>query len=227
MDNLTNDSAPTQKRRRGLLGSLATLILRIGGWRAEGAAPEVPRCVIVAAPHTYWWDGFWMLMFAWHYGLSINWMVKKSSTQGPLGGLVLRTGAIPVDRRAPHGLVGELVRAFAEHEELHLSIPPEGTRARRDYWKSGFYHIARQANVPVCLSYLDYGRSVGGFGPTFYLSGDVRADMDRVRAFYRDVRGRHHENFTPPRLIEEEGGEEGGTDSDTGSGQGADGVEKS
>jgi 1-acyl-sn-glycerol-3-phosphate acyltransferase len=121
MDDLTNDSVPSRQRRRGLRGSLAALVLRIGGWRAEGAAPDAARCVIVAAPHTYWWDWFWMLMFAWYYGLSINWMVKNTSTKGPLGRLLLRTGAIPVDRRAPHVLVGELVRAFAEREELHLS----------------------------------------------------------------------------------------------------------
>lgn len=190
--------------KRGLRPLVGSLMLRLGGWRAEGDPPDLQRMVIVAAPHTSLWDGFWMLMFAWHWDLSINWFVKRSFTRGPLGWIVLATGAIPVDRSAPHGLVGELVRAFAERQTLHLSVPPEGTRARRAYWKSGFYHIARAAKVPVCLSYLDFGRRQGGFGPCFHLSGDVRADMDRVRAFYKDMRGRIPDQFTPPRLAEED-----------------------
>lgn len=207
MDDEKNDPESTRRPppRRGFRPLLAALFLRLGGWRAEGDPPDVPRCVIIAAPHTYWWDGFWMMMFAWYWGLSISFMVKRSTTRGPLGWMVRWAGAVPVDRSAAHGLVGELVRAFAERPRLFLSIPPEGTRARREYWKSGFYHIARQANVPLCLSYLDYGRGRGGFGPCFLLSGDVRKDMDRIREFYRDVRGRYPERFTAPRLKEESG----------------------
>lgn len=184
---------------------MAALVLRLGGFTPDGDPPELQRYVILSAPHTWWWDGFWMVTFAWYWGLSISWFVKSSSTKGLLGWLPRLVGAIPVDRRAPQGLVGELTRAFGEREHLILVIPPEGTRKKREYWKSGFYHIARQANVPICLSYLDYGRNRGGFGPCFYLSGDVRADMDRIREFYRDVRGRKPEMWTPPKLIEEEG----------------------
>jgi 1-acyl-sn-glycerol-3-phosphate acyltransferase len=191
--------------RRGLRPRLAALVLRIGGFTPVGDPPEVERMVILSAPHTWWWDGFWMLAFAWYWGLSISWFVKLSSTRGPLGFLPRLLGGIPVDRRAPQGLVGELTRAFAERSKLLLVVPPEGTRARRKYWKSGFYHIARQANVPICLSYLDYGRQRGGFGPCFYLTGDMGADMDRVREFYRDMRGRIPELETPPRLVEEDG----------------------
>ncbi len=168
-----------------------------------GAPPEVKKCVIVAAPHTALADGFWMLMFAWWWGLRISWLVKRSAVRGPFGWFLRRMGAIPVDRSAPQGLVGELAAEFASRDELLLSIPPEGTRARREYWKSGFYHIALSAKVPICLSYLDYARRTGGFGPCFPLTGNYRADMDRIRAFYQEISGKHPARFTHPRLREE------------------------
>ena len=190
--------------RSGLRHRLAGVVLGLGGWTPEGDPPAVPKCVIVAAPHTWWWDGFWMMAFAWWWGLDVNWLVKSSTGRGPMGWFVRSFGAVPVDRSAPRGLVGELVRAFGEHEEMLLSISPEGTRSRGEYWKSGFYHVAREAGVPVCLSYLDYGRGRGGFGVCFQPSGDVRADMELIREFYRDVRGRIPEHFTTPRLREED-----------------------
>ena len=191
-------------RNSGLRQRLASLVLRLGGWTAEGVPPDLPKYVIVAAPHTWWWDGFWMVAFAWRWGLRINWLVKSTAARYPFGALLRALGAIPVDRSSPQGLVSQLTAEFGERLELLLSISPEGTRARRDYWKSGFYQVARAANVPVCLSYLDYGRMKGGFGPCFLLTGDMHADMNRIRAFYRDVRGRVPEQFTPPRLREED-----------------------
>src|SRR5438105_12729494 len=103
--------------RGGLRPRLASLLLRLGGFRAQGDPPDLPRFVIVAAPHTSWWDGFWMLMFAWRWGITISWFVRASSTRGPTGWLLRKLGAIPVERSAPQGLVGELVRAFAERAQ--------------------------------------------------------------------------------------------------------------
>lgn len=183
---------------------LAAALLRRGKWTIGHPPPLLDKYVVVAAPHTEWWDGFWMLCFARWWGLRINWLAKKSVVRWPVAGLLRRTGVVPVDRSAPQGLVGQIVEQFEQREQLVLSIPPEGTRARREYWKSGFYHIAQQANVPVCLSYLDYGKRESGFGPCFRLSGNVRADMDRIREFYSGITGKIPENFTPPRLREED-----------------------
>lgn len=182
----------------------AAACLRRGKWTIGHPPPRLDKYVAVAAPHTEWWDGFWMLCFAWWWGLRINWLAKNSVMRWPVAGLLRRTGVVPVDRSAPQGLVGQIVEQFEQRERLVLSIPPEGTRVRREYWKSGFYHIARQADVPVCLSYLDYAKRVAGFGPCFRLTGDVRADMDRIREFYAGISGKIPENFTPPRLREEE-----------------------
>ena len=144
-----------------------------------------------------------MKAFSWAFGLQLSWLVKMSTARGIGGWIVRRSGGVPVDRSSPQGLVQQLVNEFRERDELVLVIPPEGTRGRREYWKSGFYHIARQADVPVCLSYLDYGRTAVGCGPVFRMTGDVRADMQRIRDFYQRMRGKVPENFTEPRLREE------------------------
>ncbi|MCA9717917.1 MAG: 1-acyl-sn-glycerol-3-phosphate acyltransferase [Myxococcales bacterium] len=182
---------------------LAAFVLRLGGWKIGSAPPVLDKYVIVAAPHTAWADGFWMLSFAWYWGQSISWMGKSQLNRGAWGWFLRRVGIIPVDRSGPHGLVGFIVDEFARRDKLLLSIPPEGTRARRPLWKSGFYHIARQADVPVCLSYLDYRRREAGFGPVIQISGDVRQDMSAIREFYEDITAKVPKLFTPPRLREE------------------------
>jgi 1-acyl-sn-glycerol-3-phosphate acyltransferase len=190
--------------RSGLRHHVAGLVLKLTGWTPEGAPPDVPKFVIVAAPHTYWWDGVWMVAFAWWWELPLRWMVKSSLKGGVGGWLLNRLGAVPVERDARLGQVAALARAMRGQREIVLTIAPEGTRARSTHWKSGFYHLAREAEVPIVLSYLDYGTKKGGFGQAFTPSGDVKADMDIVRAFYRDVRAKYPEQFTPPKLREED-----------------------
>lgn len=178
-------------------------MLRLGGWTIGGPPPTIDKYVIIAAPHTTWWDGFWMLAFAWWWGVDLAWMGKASLVKGPLGWLPRRAGVIPVDRSAPQGLVAQVVEQFAARESLLLAIPPEGTRAKRDHWKSGFYHIAREAGLPLCMSYLDYETREAGFGPMIELSDDIVADMDRIRRFYEQQWARHPELYTLPLLREE------------------------
>ncbi len=208
MPGSTQDSAAEVPRHEtppsGLGHWFAAAMLRTGGWTMGGAPPRLDKYVLIAAPHTNWWDGFWMLCFASWWGVHLNWLAKQSVMRWPVAWLLRRLGVVPVDRSAPQGLVGQIVSQFEQREAMVLSVPPEGTRARREYWKSGFYHMARQANVPVCLSYLDFGRRTAGFGPCFELTGDVGKDMDRIREFYADVQGKVPENFTPPRLREED-----------------------
>jgi len=112
-------------------------------------------------------------------------------------------GGIPVVRHQRGQLVAEASKLFAERDELALVVPAEGTRSRAEHWKSGFYHIARSAGVPIVCGYLDYARRRGGFGLTLPATGDVRADMDRIRAFYADKVGRYPEKFGPVRLQDE------------------------
>lgn len=182
-------------------GAIAHVLLRLVGWRAVGTVPS--RGVLVGAPHTSNWDWVLTILLGWTYGIDMRLMVKKELFRGPLGWVLRRTGAVSLDRANP----GETVQALlAEAEGDHpwlLALAAEGTRSRQEYWKSGFYRIARQTGLPITLAYVDVPSRRVGWGPTFHPTGDVKADMDLVREFYADKTGFHPEDFTPPRLREE------------------------
>jgi 1-acyl-sn-glycerol-3-phosphate acyltransferase len=171
--------------------------------------PPVSKGVVIAAPHTSNWDLPHMLAASWVFRLRVSWFGKHTLFRPPLGWLLQRLGGLPVDRRAPRGLVGEVAARLEVADKLFVAVSPEGTRSRRDHWKSGFYWIAYEAQVPVLCGYLDYGRRRAGVGLTFVPSGDIRADMDRVRAFYAGLRGRHLALESEIRLKEEEAGPPG------------------
>jgi 1-acyl-sn-glycerol-3-phosphate acyltransferase len=183
---------------------LARTLLKAMGWKIEGQKPLHRKYVLIAAPHTSNWDFPMMILCAWAFDVSINWMGKQSLFRPPLGWIMRGLGGIPVQRGQAGRLVADMVAAFAERDAMVLAVPTEGTRARAEHWKSGFYHIARGAGVPIVPSYLDYGRKRAGFGPALPVSGDVRKDMDLLRGFYAPMQGRFPENFSPVRLREEE-----------------------
>ena len=160
--------------------------------------------VLVAAPHTSNWDFPLMLFMAWRSGLSPRWLGKKQMFTGPMGWFFRALGGVSVDRDAPGSLVADLVERARSEASLVLVIPAEGTRAKGEYWKSGFYRIASEAEIPIALSFVDGATRTGGFGPVFRPSGDVSADMDIVRAFYADKGGVKPANKTEPRLREED-----------------------
>lgn len=180
---------------------LATTVLRAAGWTAVG---EVPRTgVLVGAPHTSNWDFVMMLLVMWRGGVTPRVLIKKELFRGPLGWVLHRLGGIPLDRSNPGSVVRELVREARSGEPFLLILAAEGTRTKGEYWKSGFWRIARSANLPIALAFIDGPTRTTGFGPTFRATPDVVADMDRVREFYRDKRGIHPERRTEPRLREE------------------------
>jgi 1-acyl-sn-glycerol-3-phosphate acyltransferase len=183
---------------------LARRWLRARGWRCIGSPPDVPKYVIVAAPHTSNWDFAYMYAYAKITDTTIEWLGKHTLFEGQLGKIPKALGGVPVDRTSKHNLVDQIVQHFEERDRLALVVPPEGTRSRSEYWKSGFYHIARGADVPIALGIVDFGRREVGFGPSFRLTGDVKADMDRIRAFYAPDQARYPQNFGPIRLRAEE-----------------------
>jgi 1-acyl-sn-glycerol-3-phosphate acyltransferase len=199
IDDLPRLAAPTS----GFKHRLASFVIRLRGWKPVGAPPAVPGCVVIAAPHTALMDGFWMLAFAWYWGIEFSWLVRRSMMSGPFGYWIRYTGAIPVDRENPAGLVEDLAKVFASRQSLFLALAPEGTRALKSHWKSGFYRIAQAARVPICMGYLDYARKEGGLGPCFTPT-EINADMDAIRAFYKDKTGKFPAQFTPPRLRDED-----------------------
>lgn len=184
--------------------SIARLLLRLCGWSIRGDRPKYKRYVLIAAPHTSNWDFCLMLLFSAALDVKVTWMGKHSLFTPPLGWFMRAFGGMPIRRHENNDVVQEMVEAFRNSHELILAIPAEGTRERADYWKSGFYHIARQARVPVTPTFLDWGRKVGGFGAAYQLTGNVRQDMDHFRHFYAGMTGRFPEKFGPVRLREEE-----------------------
>ncbi len=201
---VTRDDSTKARLARRALGAL-------GGWRYAGEVPTVRRAVCLAFPHTDNLDGLLLVLLAQSVGLSISWMVKDSWGRGPAGALVRGVGGVPIDRSKPNGMVGQMIEAFARaeanDEPLYLVIPPEGTRARTDHWKSGFYRIARGANVPVCPGFLDYRTKTGGIGPPLMMTGDVRADMNRLREHYGPeaaTMAKRPDKVGPIRLREED-----------------------
>jgi 1-acyl-sn-glycerol-3-phosphate acyltransferase len=178
--------------------------LALFGWRVVGEMPPgTPRLVFIAAPHTSNWDLVFMLAIAWSIDVQLNWMGKKSLFRSPFGGLMLWLGGVPVDRRAPQGLVAQVAAEFARRDTLVLAIPPEGTRSLTTHWKSGFYRIAEAARVPIVCGFLDYGRKCGGIGPVVEASGDPGADAARFADFYRTITARHPKRFGPVRFADE------------------------
>lgn len=177
---------------------LALIGLKLTGWKAEGSKPEgVNKFVLIAAPHTSNWDFPVTLAIAFALNIKIYWMGKDSLFKGPMGPIMRWLGGIAVDRSKPGGLVASTVDTFNAAERLIVTIPPEGTRKKVTTWKTGFYHIAHGAGVPVVLGYLDFTEKRGGLGPAFYTTGDLEADMTRIKAFYAPIRGKRPDQFHP------------------------------
>ncbi len=187
-----------------LARGVGALYLRLAGWRVEGCLPDFAKGVLIAAPHTSNWDLPFMLAIAYVLGLRPSWLGKRELFRWPFGWLMRWLGGVPVDRRASQNLVQQAIDRFASAQRLFLVVPPSGTRRRATHWKSGFYHIARGAGVPIICTFLDYRRKVGGIGPVLRPSGDVRADMRTIRGFYADIVGRYPALATPVRLREED-----------------------
>lgn len=182
---------------------LAGLYWRMSRW-TPSLEPAPDRGVILGVPHTSNWDFVLMLATGWRMGLSFKWLGKASLFKKPFGPAMRALGGIAVDRSGAHGLVAELVRRADEGEKFLLVITPEGTRGRREYWKSGFYRIATGANLPLVLGFVDRRIMTAGIGPTIDLTGNVTDDMDRIRAFYAGKVGVRDKPVAPPRLREED-----------------------
>jgi 1-acyl-sn-glycerol-3-phosphate acyltransferase len=178
--------------------------LRLTGWEPEGERPSAPCFVLIAAPHTSNWDLAYLLALAEVYDLPVSWMGKHTLFRPPFGRLMRALGGIPIRRDERADRVGAMAKQLSERARLALVVPTEATRGWAPHWRSGFYHIARRAGVPIVMGFLDYRRRRGGFGPTLLPSGDVKRDMDAIRAFYADKIGKYPECFGPVRLREEE-----------------------
>ena len=184
--------------------TLARAYWAVSRWeyRAE-PLPKDGAGILIGAPHTSNWDFVFMLAISWRAGFSTKFLGKNSLFKKPFGPLMRALGGIPVDRANPAGLVEEIIGRVRAGERFYLVVTPEGTRGRSPYWKSGFYRIARETGLPLTLGFVDRSTMTTGLGPSITLTGNVSADMDRIRAFYAGKTGVVPEHGTEPRLREE------------------------
>jgi len=172
-------------RRGGALrAAIGRGILRLLGWRLEAGLPDLPKFVVIAAPHSSNWDFLVGIGAAFALRLDFNFVGKAELFRGPLGVLMRALGGLPVDRHHPEGFVAQLVALFAGRETLVLAMAPEGTRKPVARWKSGFYRVALGAGVPIVPAYFDNGRKRVGFGAPRHPGGNAGADIEALRQFY-------------------------------------------
>lgn len=185
-----------------IIGLPVLLLWRLSGWRAKGGLPDNDKLILIAAPHTSNWDYVAMFALAAHVRRRPQTLLKASATQWPIVGTLLRwLGAIPIDRSKSNNAVQQAADLIKARDRVVLVIAPEGTRKRADHWRSGFYHIAVAADVPIVLGYLDYKNKIGAAGPTLYPTGDIDADMQIIKDFYDEHGyGKYPDNASPARV---------------------------
>ncbi|MEO0563233.1 MAG: 1-acyl-sn-glycerol-3-phosphate acyltransferase, partial [Chloroflexota bacterium] len=165
---------------------------------------DIPKFILLFSPHTSYVDNYLLAYIQARYGFEAYWLAAEKLFRNPLmRRFLLWAGARPVDRSQSHNLVGHYVAEFAHHEYMILGIAPEGTRKKRDHWKSGFYWMAIQADVPIVPLSMDYSTTTVEIGPTIYPSGDIYADMMTIAAFYDGKVGRRPSRMTPVSVAED------------------------
>lgn len=180
---------------------VVSLAFWLAGWRTKGEMPHEPKFVLLFSPHTSYVDNYMLSAIQARFKFEAYWLAAEKLFKNPfLRAFLLWAGARPVDRSQSHNLVGHYAAEFRAHDYMILGIAPSGTRKRRDYWKSGFYWMALEANVPiVCLS-IDYRTKTVEIGPMIHPCGDIHADMVPIAAFYEGKVGRNPKRMTPVRV---------------------------
>jgi 1-acyl-sn-glycerol-3-phosphate acyltransferase len=165
-------------------------------WTAIGSAPEPRRFVVIAAPHTSNWDFLYFIGAAHGVGANLSFMGKKGLFRWPFGQMMRDMGGIPVDRNKSTNAVDAMIAEFAKRTEFMPTIAPEGTRGKVTKWKTGFYHIAVGAGVPLVCGFMDYKKKIAGLGMTFWPTGDYVADMKKLAAYYSQFTPKHPQQGT-------------------------------
>lgn len=172
-----------------ILRFVAQVWLWLVGWRVEGKMPEIPKFIIIGAPHTSNWDFMLFLAVGFVLRSNIRYLGKAELFRSPIGFFFYWCGGTPVDRAKSVGLVEQTVKVIKDAPQFILAIAPEGTREKVRQWKTGFYHIAKGAEVPIVPAYVDGKRKAIGIGEAFSLVGDLDADMRNIQAYFAEFEG--------------------------------------
>ena len=186
-----------------MLDKLATLSLKAMSWKIDNHwSSDIDQCVMIAAPHTTNWDALDARLALKSMNIPVRITIKDSYMRFPFGPFIRALGGIGINRTPKQmgeerpSMVQVMTDLFKQYPKLVMMVTPEGTRARREHWKSGFYHIAIAANVPIALSYLDYKKKTAGVGKILYPSGNIEQDMREIMQFYADVSPKYPELFS-------------------------------
>jgi len=184
------------KVKRFLEKQFARFLLLVTGWQLEGEVPDLKKCIIIGAPHTSNWDFFFGFLYKMYFGLNIHFLMKHELFQFPFGMFFRAVGGIPVDRHKKNNLVETLYVKFSQAKNFYLALSPEGTRNKVKEWKRGFYYIAKKANVPIVMAYMDYERKVVGVGQVFYPGKSIEEDMAAIKEYYGKIQAKFPEKFS-------------------------------
>jgi 1-acyl-sn-glycerol-3-phosphate acyltransferase len=183
--------AKRHKMQSTITEKIAKAVIKLLGWKAVGKMPNAPKYILVGYPHTSNYDTLIGIFIFLSMGVHIKWIGKQSLFKGPVGWLLKKTGGIPVNRQKSQNFVKNIQTVFNKYDRLVIALSPEGTRQKTDFWRTGFYYMALAAQVPIVLGYLDYPTKTGGFGPLIWPSGNIKQDMEKIRAFYQGIHGKY------------------------------------
>lgn len=178
--------------------------MAIKGWSVSGEFPADKKFVLIGAPHTSNWDFPLGLVTVFIFRLKVRWLGKDALFRGPMGIVMRALGGIAIDRSNSNGVVGQMASELKQADQLVILLAPTGTRKKMPHWKSGFYHIAHQAKVPIVCGSLDYKNKQAHIGLSFVPTGDLKKDMDKIRDYYKDIQAKYPDMATPVSLAEED-----------------------
>jgi 1-acyl-sn-glycerol-3-phosphate acyltransferase len=181
---------------------IGKLFMRLMGWKVSEHIPQDKKMIVIAEPHTTNWDLLFLLGAAYSLGIRINWVGKKSIFKFPVGGIMRAMGGLALDR-SKSGMVDAMSKVVLRESKIRLIISPSGTRKHGQFWRSGFYYIAKQTNIVIVCGFLDYKNKVAGLGDTIHVSDSVKNDMDKIRKFYSNITGKIPSKQSNIKLKEE------------------------
>jgi len=177
-----------------MLKFFSRAILKLIDWKVDVTLPKEKKLVLIGAPHTTNWDLPIGLLCFWSVSVQLTWVAKKQLFIGPFNYFFRALGGIPVDRSIRAGFIKQIAQQFDKHDEIIIGLTPEGTRSKTAYWKTGFYYIALEAKVPICLAYIDYPSRTIGFGKIIRPTGDINKDFEKINSFYQNRKGKYPKN---------------------------------